>query len=156
MRKAKLLLAILIVPWLTIPFVGRDSLRRFMPAAIFIAIVTKVLDGFGKKRKWWKFYHGISLLNSMDFVILGPYMVSSIWLLKVTYGKFLTYFFSNKIIHILFIIFGLRYIGALKIFTLKKMNKFQYWTTHMVRAFALYAFQFINEYLQKPNHTRTE
>lgn len=156
MRNAKLLLAILIVPWLTIPFVGRDSLRRFMPAAIFIAIVTKIMDSFGEKRKWWRFYHGISLFNSMDFMNLGPYMVSSIWLLKVTYGKFLSYFVSNKIMHFLFIIFGLRYIGAHKIFTLKKMNKFQYWTTHMVRAFALYAFQFFKEYLQKPNDTRID
>ncbi|MBB6446676.1 hypothetical protein [Bacillus benzoevorans] len=149
MRNVKILLLLLIVPWLTIPFVGRESLKRFMPAAIFIALVTKIMDSFGEKRKWWKFYHGI-FFNSMDFLILGPYMVASIWILKMTYGKFLTYFISNKILHFLFILFGLQFMGRYKIFSLKKLSNFQYWITHMLRALVLYAFQFIKESLQKP------
>nr|WP_295972539.1 hypothetical protein [uncultured Bacillus sp.] len=155
MNRSKMLWSLLLVPWLTLPFIGRYALKRFMSAAIFIIIFTKLLDSYGEKRKWWKFYKGYSLLNSMDFLLLGPYFVISIWMLKLTYGKFLTFFISNKLLHMIFIFFGLQYLDGFRIFSLKKLSKFQYWSTHIIRALVLYAFQFIKEKLQKPVNLRS-
>jgi hypothetical protein len=80
MKNSKLfLLAILFLPWLTIPLLGRNAFKKYLPAAIFICTFTKAIDIFGEKKKWWRFYKGIPPLNSMNFFNFGFYFVSSLW-----------------------------------------------------------------------------
>jgi hypothetical protein len=73
MKKSKLLfVSLLIIPWLTVPFLG--TFKRYLPASLFICILIKILDLIGTRKKWWKTYKGISPLNSMDILICGPYI----------------------------------------------------------------------------------
>ncbi len=108
MKNSKLIyIAVLILPWLTVPLLGRKTFKKYLPAALFIRTFTKGLDIFGEKKKWWRFYKGIFHLDSMNFFNFGPYLVTSLWVLKFTYGKFPTYLISNLILHICFIYFPL-------------------------------------------------
>ena len=101
MKNQKLfLIALMVVPWLTVPFLGKKAFRRFLPTAIFMATFTKALDFYGEKKKWWKFFKGVPPLDSMNFFNFGPYLVTSLWMLKMTYGKFPLYLISNLILHI--------------------------------------------------------
>ncbi|SMQ77922.1 hypothetical protein SAMN05444673_3143 [Bacillus sp. OV166] len=146
MKNSKLfLLAILILPWLTIPLLGRNALKKYLPAAIFISTLTKGIDVFGEKKNWWRFYKGIPPLSSVDFFNFGPYFVASLWMLKMTYGKLPIYLISNFILHILFIFQGLKYVKRYKIFSLVKLTKFQYLALDILRALLLYSFQYIND-----------
>jgi hypothetical protein len=139
-------IALLILPWLTVPFLGRSSFKKFLPAAIFISTFTKAIDLFGEKKNWWRFYKGIPPLDSMNFFNFGPYLVTSLWALKMTYGKFPLYLISNLILHICFIFLGgVKLVSHFKIFTLEKLTKFQYLAIDFLRALLLYAFQFISE-----------
>ena len=137
--------ALLILPWLTVPFLGRNSFKKYLPAAIFISTFTKAIDLFGEKKKWWRFYKGVPPLDSMNFFNFGPYLVTSLWMLKMTYGKFPLYLISNLILHICFIFFGgVKLVDRYKIFTLEKLTKFQYLVIDFLRALLLYNFQYIN------------
>ncbi|WML44357.1 hypothetical protein [Neobacillus sp. PS3-40] len=149
MKNSKLfLVAMLILPLLTLPLLGRNVLKKYLPAAIFICILTKILDTFGERKNWWRFYKGIPPLDSMDMLNFGPYFVSSLWLLKMTYGKFPLYLISNTILHILFIFLGIKYIKRLRILSLVKLTKFQYLAIDFIRALLLYVFQFLKEKAQ--------
>ncbi|MED4207565.1 hypothetical protein [Neobacillus mesonae] len=119
-----ILFAILIIPWLTVPFLGKNALKKYLPAAILMAFVTKVLDSFGKKNKWWRFYKGITPFNSMNFFNFGPYIVTSLWILKFSYGKFQLYLITNMILHILFTFLGLEYLKRFKIASLSNYPNF--------------------------------
>jgi len=137
--------ALLILPWLTVPFLGRNSFKKYLPAAIFISTVTIALDLFGEKKKWWRFYKGVPPLDSMNFFNFGPYLVTSLWMLKMTYGNFPLYLISNLILQICFIFFGgVKLVDRYKIFTLDKLTKFQYLAIDVLRALLLYSFQYIN------------
>lgn len=139
--------ALLILPWLTVPLLGRKSLIKYLPAAIFMSTFTKAIDLFGEKKKWWQFYKGIPPLDSMNFFNFGPYFISSLWVLKLTYGKFLIYLLTNTILHICFIYLGgIKLVNRYKIFTLKKLTKSQYLTLDFLRALLLYSFQYIIDY----------
>lgn len=138
----------LILPWLTLPLLGKDTFKRYLPGALFICSFTKILDIIGQRNKWWTFYKGIPPLNSMDFLNWGPYFVSSFWVLKWTYGKFFVYFITNTIFHILFIFVGLKYTKQFKIFSLAKLKQLPYLVLHIFRALLLYAFQYIKENIQ--------
>ena len=63
-KKSKLLLGLLMLPWLTVPFLGINTLKKYLPSAIFICTFTKALDMFGEKKKWWHIYKGIGPLKS--------------------------------------------------------------------------------------------
>jgi hypothetical protein len=147
MKNSKLfLLAILILPWLTAPFLGRNAFKKYLPASIFMVTLTKAIDIFGENKKWWRFYKGIPPLNSMNFFNFGPYMVTSLWMLKMTYGKFSLYLISNTILHILFTFLGLKYLKRYKIVSLVKLTKIQYIAINFLRALLLYGFQYINDF----------
>jgi hypothetical protein len=148
MKNTKLFyLALLILPWLTVPFLGRNSFKKYLPAAIFMSTFIKVIDLFGEKKKWWRFYKGIPPLNSMNFFNFGPYLVTSLWMLKMTFGKFPFYLISNTILHICFTYLGgLKFVKRYKIFSLEKISKFQYLAINFLRALLLYSFQYINNF----------
>ncbi|MCH6269648.1 hypothetical protein [Neobacillus citreus] len=148
MKNSKLLyLALLILPWLTVPLLGRNSLKKYLPATIFMSTFTKAIDLFGEKKKWWRFFKGIPPLDSMNFFNFGPYFVSSLWILKLTYRKFPIYLISNTILHICFIYLGgIKLVNRNKIFTLEKLTKFQYLIINFLRALILYSFQYIIDF----------
>ncbi|WP_151681973.1 hypothetical protein, partial [Weizmannia acidilactici] len=153
MKNSKLVyMASLILPWLTVPFLGRNSFKKYLPAAIFMSTFTKAIDLFGEKKRWWRFYKGIPPSDSMNFFNFGPYLVTSLWMLKMTFGKFPLYLISNTILHFCFIFLGgIELVDRYKIFTLKKLTKFQYLAIDLFRALILYGFQYVNHFSQ---HTK--
>jgi len=148
-----ILIIIFVLSWLTLPLLGREAFKKYLPSAIFMCILTKVLDEYGKRKKWWRFYKGIPPLNSMDIFNIGPYFITSLWVLKLTYGKFPKYFMSNTILHILFIFHGIKYIQRLNILSLVKLTKVQYLLIDAARALILYGFQYIQEKIQACFHS---
>lgn len=150
MKNLKLFyIALLILPWLTVPFLGQNSLKKYLPASIFMCTFTKALQLFGEKKKLWRFYKGIPPLNSANFFNFGPYVVMSLWILKFTFGKFPLYIISNTILQFCFIYLGgLKFLKHYKIASLYGITKFQYLAIDFCRALALYGFQYINNFTQ--------
>lgn len=144
--KKSLFITILIAPWLTLPLLGRNAFKKYLPAAIFISTFVKAIDMYGERKKWWLFYKGIPPLNSMNSLIFGPYFVTSLWMLKLTYGKFPLYLIVNIVLHISFIFLGgVKLVSHFKIFTLERLTKFQYFAINFLRALLLYGFQNVND-----------
>lgn len=48
-----LLLLVMILPWFTVPILGKDAFKRFLPAGLFILIVLLIVNFIAKKRIWW-------------------------------------------------------------------------------------------------------
>lgn len=134
----------LALPWLSFPFVGKDKLKKYLPAAIFISTFSKAITIFGERKKWWKCYKGILHIKGIDFLNFGPYFATAIWMLKMTYGKFPLYLIANTLLHISFIYLGgVKLAERFKIFSLKKVSKFQYLLINTIRGLVFYAFQYI-------------
>ena len=92
------------------------------------------------------FIKGFPPLNSMNFFNFGPYLVTSLWMLKMTFSKFPLYLISNTILHILFTFLGLKYLKRYKIASLVKLTRIQYIAINFLRALFLYGFQYINDF----------
>lgn len=145
MKNSKIfLLLMLVLPWLTLPLMGINKVKKYLPAAIFICTFSKAISIFGESKKWWKCDKGIFDLKNIDFFILGPYFATGIWMLKRTYGDFPLYLISNTLLHISFIYLGgVKLAEHFKIFSLKKLSKFQYLLINIVRGISFYAFHYI-------------
>lgn len=141
-----LLLMMIILSWFTVPLLGKEAFKRFLPATIFISIVSKLMDAIAQKRKWWRFYTKVNSKISGDTGwVFGPFFVSALWILKWTYNRFPLFLIVTTIVHILFDVLGLKFLKRAGIVSLVRMNPFQHFWFLELRALLLYGFQKLRE-----------
>ncbi|MFP7473625.1 hypothetical protein SFC55_21805 [Niallia taxi] len=141
---------ILIIPWLTVPLLGKESIKRFLPAGIFISFIVHMFNFVAKKRKWWFWYQILSPKITWVFPFTwGPFLVGSLWILKYTYGKIFSYLVLNLIVDGAFTYIFVSFFKKIKIFALSKFKKFQLLCIFMIDTLLLYLFQFVLEKQKK-------
>ncbi|NHC40497.1 hypothetical protein G6549_10985 [Bacillus sp. MM2020_1] len=151
MRKNKMiLLLIMILPWLSMPFIGKRNVKRFYPGALFICVWVFVESMIANKRVWWRFYEKLTPKGTGEMpLIIGPFFVGSLWILKYTFGNIIRYFFVNLIFDVLFIYPGLFVLKKLGIASLIRLKSYQLLTIFMSKAMIMYGFQSLANKLRK-------
>lgn len=136
----------MVFTWFSLVFIGKKSIKRFLPASLFMAIIVRVVNIIAKKRQWWWWYEKISTSVSGSFpFVWGPFFVSSFWILKYTYGNFIKYMGLNLLTHSAFTYALEPYLQKFGIASLVRMKKIQLMYVFMVLAFLLYGFQLVKE-----------
>ncbi|WP_100407591.1 hypothetical protein [Bacillus solitudinis] len=148
--KKLLLLLILIFPWLTTPFIGRESFKRFLPASLLMSGLGFLEDYLAVKLDWWKFNVKLhpKLIGGAPYN-LGPYIISSLWTLKFTYGKFPAFMLLTTISNAIFAFVFLNIVSRFGLLTLRGMSKTQFYVTLCIRAVFLYITQVFFENFKK-------
>ncbi|MED3553105.1 hypothetical protein [Cytobacillus praedii] len=146
-KKDKLLMILMIIlPWLSILFIGKKTLKRFLPGSIFMSLYLIAEGRFAEKKKWWWFPYSIKPNVLAEFpLIFGPFLVGSLWILKYTYGKFNLYLLVNIIIDSFFTYFGLKWLKKIGYVSLIRLNKFKLSIVFLIKSFVLYGFQVVYE-----------
>jgi hypothetical protein len=150
-----LLLALLILPWFSLPLLGKQSINRFSPASIFISLFVRLERIVAEKRRWWWVYEKLSPKLVGEFpLIWGPFLVGSMWILKLTYGRFYLYMISNLIVDTLFTYPFVNICKKLGILSLVRLKKYQLSLLFFFKSLLLYGFQYTKENLGKNLHIR--
>ncbi|MCQ6282973.1 hypothetical protein [Bacillus sp. EB600] len=142
-------LAMVVLAWITLPFLGFNNIKRFFPASVLIVFLEFIHVLIGKRRKWWVFYNKPNsyLFNEFPFNI-GPFWVGSMWILKWTYGNFKLFILLNALVDGSFTVIG-SLASKVKYFTNVRLNKFQIFIYFFYKAFLLYVFQYYFENKKK-------
>jgi len=145
-RKMTISLMVFILPWLTVPFIGKKSFVRFLPVAMFANLFISIFTIIANQKNWFKNKSPLTPRTPIDFTyILGAHFVATLWIFKLTYGSFLKFLLTNIALDWVNIFpFG----GALKkegIFKLKKMSPSIYWVMTVLLAVVLYGYQYMIE-----------
>ncbi|WHY67868.1 hypothetical protein [Neobacillus sp. SuZ13] len=151
MRKNKMiLLVIMILPWLSMPFMGKRTIKRLFPGAIFMFIWVAVESILAKKRVWWRIYERIipKVIGELPFM-LGPFFVGSLWILKWTFGNFTRYLFLNLIFDTLFAYPGMFILKRLGIASLVRLRPYQMVILFMSKSVIMYGLQSSADKLRK-------
>ncbi|QGQ45778.1 hypothetical protein [Metabacillus sediminilitoris] len=139
-------ITMVILPWLTLPFLGVRGIMRFLPSSILIVLLEAINVQLGKRRKWWVFYNKPKSYITNEFPFnIGPFLVGSMWILKWTYGSFKKFIFLNAIVDGFFAFIIVRLTEKLKVAKLVRLNNFQFFLYFFYKAFLLYGFQYIIE-----------
>ncbi|APH05704.1 hypothetical protein [Bacillus weihaiensis] len=148
-----LLFLLMIIPWLTIPLLGKKSFIRFLPASIFITTVVKLEDMLAEKRRWWWFYEKIhpKIGGNTPFIV-GPFFIGSMWILKFTYGKFYIYLLINTILDSLFTYVLTNSLQRLGIASLVRLTRVQLSGLFFIKSLLLYGFQYMQERQRKEDY----
>lgn len=151
-----LLIVMLILPWLTLPLLGRNAVKKFLPASLFISLLVRSESIIAKKRKWWWFYETIhSKLSGIFPFIWGPYFVGAMWILKLTYGKPFIYMITNLIIDTLFVYPFVTFLKKSGIGSLVRLKKYQLLLSFFFKSWLLYGFQYLKEKIQTDDIKQT-
>ena len=136
----------IIIPWLSLLFIGKRSVKRYSFAGIFIVILEIINHLYGHKRKWWKFYEMRKsfIKDELPFSV-GPYMPLSMWLLKLSYGNFKKFVLLNVIADGLFAFLFIDILKKFKIVRLNRLNHFQFFIYLHYKAYLLYGVQYLFE-----------
>ncbi|MED4455029.1 hypothetical protein [Metabacillus fastidiosus] len=144
-----LLLMMMILPWFTVPLLGKNTFKRFSPAGLFISFIVAIVHFIAKKRKWWWWYETLHPKVSWGFpLILGPYFIGTLWILKWTYGSFVKYMTLNLIVNSMFTYILVDLLKKTGIASLVRLKKIQLLFIFIVDALLLYSFQFLKEKIQ--------
>lgn len=137
---------LVLLTWSTLPFIGLSSIKRFSPSALLIVLFECINGMIGKRRKWWVFYNKPEshLFGEFPFYI-GPFFVSSLWILKWTFGNFKKFLLLNAILNAIFAFPIARFSRKIKYYTLDQINEFQFFIYYFYKAFILYGVQFLFE-----------
>ncbi|WP_449621184.1 hypothetical protein [Robertmurraya sp. Marseille-Q9965] len=144
-----LLLVMLVFPWLTLPFLGKGAVKRFLAASILISLVVRIESIFAKKQRWWWFYEKLHPKLKGEFpLIWGPFFIGSMWILKITYGKFPMYLLTNLIIDTLFTYPFVTFLKKTGIGSLVRLKTYQLSLLFFLKSLLLYGFQYLKEIIQ--------
>lgn len=137
-------IGIIVIPWLSILFLGKRNFKRFSLAGIFIVIFEIINHKIGQKRKWWAFFNKPKsfLVNELPFSI-GPYMPLSMWILRFTYGSFKKFILVNAVADWIFAYFIMPFLKRIRIIRLKRLSPFQFFMYIHYKAYILYGVQYL-------------
>ncbi|WP_078382007.1 hypothetical protein [Sutcliffiella halmapala] len=138
-------LATLILPWLTVPFMGKRNFIRFLPVASFVNLILSVFSLISHRRKWWITNNPLSP-GPIDFTfLLGPYFVATLWIFRLTYGNFPKYLITNMVLDLINA-YPLPVIGNFfDIVKFKKMKHSVWYLINISLAVIIYGFQYLVE-----------
>ncbi|MEH7237771.1 hypothetical protein [Bacillus sp. JJ1562] len=145
--KKILLLFMMILSWLTVPLMKKKEIKRYFLAAVFMSLVTMFENIIAKKRTWWWWNVKLhpKLSGSFPFV-WGPFMIGSLWILKLTYGKFYLYMILNLIVDSIFtFVLVEKWLTKWGIASLVRMKKYQLSLLLFIDSLLLYGFQYLIE-----------
>lgn len=94
-----ILWSLLIIPILSLFFLGRSNIRRYMPVALFVTVVNTMIYQAAYHYNWWR----ESGLFGWDYVanvpwVYSAYWIATIWIFKYTFGRFWRYLIVNLIL----------------------------------------------------------
>ncbi|WP_394138660.1 hypothetical protein [Cytobacillus oceanisediminis] len=136
----------LVVPWLTVPLLGKKSFVRFLPAATFIGYFFSILSEIAADRKWWKVKNALFPRYRQDFsYLLGLFFIVTLWVYKLTYKSFFKYLLLNAVIDYIFIFYIVKYFTKVRVFEFRKMRPKHFYFLSITMAAIIYFYQKIVE-----------
>jgi hypothetical protein len=144
-------LAMIMISWLSLLFIGNHPFKRYSLASFIITIFEIINHIIGHKRKFWIFYDKPKsfLRDELPFDI-GPYFPMSIWLLRFSYGNFKKYVLLNSVAHGLFAFLFMPFLKKIKILRLHRLTYFQFFLYIHYKAYLLYGLQYLVEKVRRP------
>jgi hypothetical protein len=86
-----ILWSMLLLPWVTLFFMPREDIKRWMPAALFVIVTNTLIVDVGVTWKIWETHENTYPLNEMISFVYGALPIGAMWILKYTYGRFWLY-----------------------------------------------------------------
>lgn len=133
----------LILPWLSLIFMDRVSIKRFFPVAIFTSLIMTIIFEIAYTYNWWDIHKKIVPWGTITDVTFayGLFAIGTMWIFYFTYHRFRIYVITNLIFDALMAYGGLWILDVLGIATLRNISSTQYFLVMFLVSFLIYGYQ---------------
>ncbi|MBP2642593.1 MAG: hypothetical protein H6Q67_480 [Firmicutes bacterium] len=145
MSNQVILWGMLIAPWLTLFFMPKEDIKRFMPVALLTAVTSAIIVESGITLKMWSIAETVYPLNQMIPYVYGLSPLLSMWIMKYTYGRFMVYIITNAILDLGFTYTLLPFLSSRGIFLFISATPLIAYLPTIPHAALLYGFQMWQE-----------
>jgi hypothetical protein len=145
MSNQTLLWASFVLFWLSLIFLKKEEIRRYMPVALFGGLISTIVIEMGITLHWWATIETVFPLVNMPIFNYGAYFVGIIWIFRFTYGHFWLFFASNLIIDSILIFFLTTWFIRRGIVEIYDITNFQMLAMATIQALLLYGYQMWQE-----------
>lgn len=144
MSNQVLLWGMLIVPLLTLFFMPREDIKRFMPVAFLSIILSILIVEVGEVLQWWHFKEAAYPLRDPSYIYsLNP--IITILIFRFTYGRFWLFLAADAVSNLVFSYLFLSYLGIRDILQYLKLGPFHVFIITTVMGVMLYWYQMWQE-----------
>lgn len=134
---------LLLAPWVTVFFLDKDTVKRFMPVTIFTCLLMTIIFQIAYTFHWWTIFQSIVPWGYMIDVTFayGLFAVGTLWIFRLTSHKFWLYVITNAVADFIFA-FGILAImlPGLGIAKYNTMHPWQYFLVIFALSFVIYGF----------------
>ncbi|WP_100371868.1 hypothetical protein [Bacillus sp. FJAT-45037] len=151
MKNYKLIsIAIIFLSLLGTLLMSKKTLKRYMPATLFMAIFVTLESLVARKFTWWWFYKKLHprLIGEIP-LIWGPFFLGSLFVLRMTYGNFFAYIALNTGFHLFFVGPGLNFMEKRGISSLVRISRTQLFGLFFMKSMIMYSVQSLVESIRK-------
>ncbi|WP_042463356.1 hypothetical protein [Neobacillus dielmonensis] len=128
--------------WSTVFFIPKNMLKKYIPVATFATLLVLIQSMLSIPFKWWTVKGGLlnKVTNDLSF-ILGPFFIGTIWIFRLTFGKFWIYLITNVLMD-LFLAYPVNgLMQKLKVYKLVNFKPKHIFYTASSFALVIYGFQ---------------
>jgi len=131
-----------VLPWLTLFLMKKEDIKRYMPVALFAALLTTIIHDVGIDLGFWTVRGRAFPLYEMLPYFYGLIPVLTLWIFKFTNGRFRLYFITNLVLDIGFAFYFLgSLLPARGIYALVGITRTQVVFINVVHITLLYIYQ---------------
>ena len=88
MNNQLILWSAFIIPWLTLFFMPKEDIRRFLPAGLLVSLLCVILTETGVSAGWWTIRETTYPLAMIPTYTYGAFPVMAMWSFKYTFRRF--------------------------------------------------------------------
>lgn len=84
---AKLIrISAILLSWSSLLFLNKNTVKRYMPVALFAALMVAMVYEMAYKLRWWKLKNTVPSWNNVSDLsfLFGPFLVGTIWIFHFT------------------------------------------------------------------------
>jgi len=144
MMKKLILWGMLIIPWLSLLFINKHSLKRYMPVGILAALLVTMVFEMGYIFDWWTVKEKFVPWGEITSFPLtyGVFLIGTIWIFHFTFEKSIwVYFFTNVIVDASYAFALLKVLIFFGIYKLENMRHLGIFFLMIIIAVIIYIYQ---------------
>jgi len=135
-----------IVPWLTLFFMNKEDIKRYMPVGLMAIVTTTIIHDIGITLGFWVVLESAFPLYEMLPYFYGNIPVLAMWVIKFTYGRFWLYVLTNTVLDIGFAFFILgKFFPTRGIYELVGISSLGVLSINYIHMVVLYSYQMWQE-----------
>lgn len=155
MNNQILLWSSIILPWITLVFLKKEDIKRYMPVALFGALTTTIIGETALALKWWVIKESIFPFYHLPTLTYGGFPVGIIWIFRFTNKRFFLFMIVNLLFDVGLAISWDRLLVNRGIIEIVNATPFQLTLQDLINAALLYRFQMWQEEVLIPSEIKS-